>query len=105
MGGRTRDHLQQSNSQSSVTCSIQLLERPHMGSKINKQANKMNQRTIWLLGSAVLLLTSGCANSVTPTPIQADSSTASSPKPAPIEPTAGLQFEDEDSPALERLLQ
>ena len=76
-----------------------------MDSKVNKQANKMNQRAIGLLCSVLLLLATGCATSVTPTPIQADPPAASSSNPLTIEPAASSQFQDEDSPALEKLLQ
>src|SRR6266481_1900119 len=76
-----------------------------MYSKVNKQANKMNQRASGLLCTAVLLLASGCASSVTSIPTEANPPAASSPNPAAIEPAAGLQFQDEDSSALEKLLQ
>jgi len=76
-----------------------------MYSKVNKQANKMNQRASGLLCTALLLLAPGCASSVTSIPTEANPPAASSPNPAAIEPTAGLQFQDEDSSALEKLLQ
>ena len=74
-----------------------------MESKVNRLTNKMNKRASGLVCSALLLLASGCATSVTPNPIQGDPSTASSPNPSSAESVVGLQFQDEDSPALEKL--
>ena len=65
--------------------------------------NKMNQRASGLLCSALLLLASGCATSITPNPPPADRPAASSANAVAADTAVGQQFQDEDSAALDRL--
>lgn len=71
----------------------------------SKAANQMNQRASGLLCSALLLLASGCATSVTPNPSPAEPPAASSPIPARADTAVGQQFQDDDSAALDQLWQ
>jgi polysaccharide biosynthesis/export protein len=66
-------------------------------------STKMNRCARGLLCSALLLLASGCATSVTPTLSPADPSAASGQTLAPAD-TVMSELQDEDSPALDRLL-
>jgi protein involved in polysaccharide export with SLBB domain len=73
-----------------------------MDGKVNKVANKMNQRASGLLCTALFLIASGCGTSVI-SPSPADAPAASSTNPAPVDTATGLQFQDDDSAALDSL--